>query len=205
MIYRIKYLLPLLALLTFTITCKENLESETPKEKEFVVPKKNYLSREWVSYKQTIVNRENISESTRKQLQSKANAKMRKGIQFYKTKKDLEAIREYEEAIEFYPFTALYYYYGNSLANLNRLEDSVLAYQISLSISGWQYRDELNRPELVMYNLACSYSRLNQLDEAYNYLAQAVDRGYNAFAYVDKDPDMENLRKHPDWKEKIQK
>ncbi len=56
-----------------------------------------------------------------------------------------------------------------------------------------------------MYNLACSYSRLNKLDEAYTYLAQAVDRGYNAFAYVEKDPDMENLRKHPDWKEKIQK
>ncbi len=200
-----KNLLLLVIICMFIITCKKTPEPEAPKEKTFIVPKKNYLSREWVSYKQTIVNGENISASTREQLQSKAYAKIQKGIRFYKAKKYLEAIQEYEEAIEFYPLTELYYHYGNSLANLNRLEDSILAYQISLSISDWQYRDELNRPELVMYNLACSYSRLNQLDEAYSYLAKAVDRGYNAFAYVEKDPDMENPRKHPDWKAKIQK
>lgn len=200
-----KNLLLLIILLTLTSTCKKNPEFEIPKENAFIAPKKNYLSKDWVSYKQAIVKGENTSNSTWNQLRSKANAKMQKGIQFYKIKKDLDAVREYEEAIEYYPFANLYYHYGNSLANLNRLEDSILAYEISLSICDWQYKDEVSRPELAMYNIACSYSKLNQLDEAYTYLAQAVDRGYNAFAYVEKDLDMENLRKQPDWKNKVQK
>ncbi len=77
-----KNLLFLTIFLTLTLTCKKNPETEMPKEKVFIVPEKNYLSREWVSYKQTIVKGENISDSIWKQLQSKANVKMQKGIQF---------------------------------------------------------------------------------------------------------------------------
>jgi hypothetical protein len=46
------------------------------------------------SYKQTPLAGENISDSIRADLILKANSKMQKGIQFYKVKKDLDAIRE---------------------------------------------------------------------------------------------------------------
>ncbi len=198
-------ILLLISLITTTISCKKNLEPIPSKEKEFVVPKKDFLSREWAVYHQSFLNGRSVEHSAMRASKSKAASKMQKGIQFYKIKKDSAAIREYEGAIDLYPLAELYYHYGNSLANLNRLEDSIHAYKISLSISNWEYNDEYSRTELIFYNLACSHSRLNKLDEAYTYLAQAVDRGYNAFVNIEQDPDMENLRKQPDWKEKIQK
>jgi tetratricopeptide (TPR) repeat protein len=48
---------------------------------------------------------------------------------------------------------------------------------------------------VVFYNLACSYSLLNQLDEAFGALEQAVKLGYKDTRWLTKDPDLENLRR----------
>ncbi len=48
---------------------------------------------------------------------------------------------------------------------------------------------------LVHYNLACSYSLLNLLDEAFRALRKAIVLGYSDFHYLKLDPDLENLRK----------
>ncbi len=51
-----------------------------------------------------------------------------------------------------------------------------------------------NNP-LVFYNLACSYSLMSHLDEAFAALNRAVRLGYNDAKWMVKDPDLENLRK----------
>src|SRR2546428_13766585 len=48
---------------------------------------------------------------------------------------------------------------------------------------------------LVFYNLACSYSLLKHLDEAFAALTQAVTLGYKDAKWLNNDPDLENLRK----------
>ena len=55
---------------------------------------------------------------------------------------------------------------------------------------------------LVFYNLACSYSLLKHLDEAFSALAQAVKLVYNDARWLIKDPDLDNLR-HDNRFEKI--
>src|ERR1051325_8023158 len=47
---------------------------------------------------------------------------------------------------------------------------------------------------LVFYNLACSYSLLKHLDEAFAALDQAVKLGYNDARWLTNDPDLDNLR-----------
>ena len=47
---------------------------------------------------------------------------------------------------------------------------------------------------LVFYNLACSYALLNRVDEAFAALTEAVRRGYNDARWLNKDPDLDNLR-----------
>ena len=47
---------------------------------------------------------------------------------------------------------------------------------------------------LVFYNLACSYSLLKHLDEAFAALAEAVKLGYDDARWLIKDPDLNNLR-----------
>lgn len=51
------------------------------------------------------------------------------------------------------------------------------------------------------YNLACSFSNLSRIDEALETLRKAVDLGYRDFPYLLKDPDLENVRRDPRFRE----
>ena len=59
------------------------------------------------------------------------------------------------------------------------------------------------RPEdpYVFYNLACSYSLLNRIDEAYKAMKDAIMLGYDDFIYLERDPDLSHLRQDPRFKE----
>lgn len=47
----------------------------------------------------------------------------------------------------------------------------------------------------VFYNLACSYSLLNEIDKALRSIKKAINVGYYDFDYMLKDPDLLNLKK----------
>ena len=54
------------------------------------------------------------------------------------------------------------------------------------------------RPDdaLVHYNLACSYSLTDQIEQAGESLERALQLGYRDFRWIVTDPDLRNLRKH---------
>lgn len=45
------------------------------------------------------------------------------------------------------------------------------------------------------YNLACSHSLLGQLEQAFSALEKAIQLGYQNFEHLQKDSDLDNLRK----------
>ena len=49
----------------------------------------------------------------------------------------------------------------------------------------------------VLYNLACSYSLTDRLDEGFAALDRALAAGYGEFAWLGKDPDLEKMRQDP--------
>ena len=51
----------------------------------------------------------------------------------------------------------------------------------------------------VLYNLACSYSLTGETELAFAALHRALAAGYSDFRWLAQDPDLENLRKHPDY------
>lgn len=53
---------------------------------------------------------------------------------------------------------------------------------------------------IVYYNLACSLALTEKTDEALKALEKAIDLGYRDFAYMRKDPDLESLLSHPQFK-----
>lgn len=67
--------------------------------------------------------------------------------------------------------------------------------------SGLQVDEQLSklRPDdpLVLYNLACSYALTQRCEQAATTLIRAVELGYKDFAWLLKDPDLDNLRQHP--------
>jgi tetratricopeptide (TPR) repeat protein len=63
-------------------------------------------------------------------------------------------------------------------------------------------RLSLLRPDdaVVHYNLACSYSLTDQIELAFEALHAAINLGYRDFKSLDKDPDLDNLRRHDEYK-----
>jgi len=52
---------------------------------------------------------------------------------------------------------------------------------------------------LVQYNLACSYSLTDQVGEALTALEKALSLGYRDFKWLSEDPDLQNVRQHPQF------
>ncbi len=62
------------------------------------------------------------------------------------------------------------------------------------------------RPEdpVVHYNLACTLAMTDQASEAIVVLARALDLGYDDFAHIESDSDLDNLRDQPAFIELLQ-
>jgi len=48
---------------------------------------------------------------------------------------------------------------------------------------------------IVLYNLACSYSLLKDIDKAFRAFKKAINCGYFDFEHLEQDDDLSNLRK----------
>ena len=115
------------------------------------------------------------------------------GYKLYKLKKDSEAIVKYKEAIELIEDPLFYYNYGNSLSNVSKYYEAVKAYEKALQMG-------YNPGYLVQYNIACAYSKLGNIIEAYRFLHLAISGGYKNFKHIAEDSDLANLRKDKSWK-----
>ena len=63
------------------------------------------------------------------------------------------------------------------------------------------------RPDDMMshYNLACSYALVSQFEQAVAALERALNRGFDDFKSLARDPDLAELRQHPLFKKLEQK
>jgi tetratricopeptide (TPR) repeat protein len=57
---------------------------------------------------------------------------------------------------------------------------------------------------LTWYNLACSLSLLNRLDESLEALRRSFELGYTDVDYLQQDPDLLNLRRWPKYREFVE-
>jgi Flp pilus assembly protein TadD len=55
------------------------------------------------------------------------------------------------------------------------------------------------------YNLACSFSNLENLDGAFESLHRAFELGYNDYRHLLRDPDLENVRRDRRFKRLLDK
>ena len=54
-----------------------------------------------------------------------------------------------------------------------------------------------------MYNLACAYALMDQQDPAFDWLFKAIDAGFHGKGMIRSDPDLDNLRGHPRYREAL--
>ena len=189
---KLKKTIILINFLLAFLTCKKenkNLDND-------ISYTKNYLSIQWV---EDYTNKLVYNDKEKEEINDKIKELVKEGVKLHKIQNFTEAIFNFKLSIDLFPTAEAYFHFGNSLFSLNQLEDSVLVYEISIKIYNNSFKDTLKQPELLFYNLACVYSRLGNINKAYTNLSMAIEHGYNAFNYLEKDPDLINLRKESDW------
>ncbi len=58
---------------------------------------------------------------------------------------------------------------------------------------------------IAYYNLACDYSILGDVEKSAKWLKYAINLGYKDFKYMEKDPDLKNVRKTSLYREILKK
>jgi tetratricopeptide (TPR) repeat protein len=150
-----------------------------------------------------------------------ANAHIALGIALSKQNRIEEAIKHYKRAMQINPsklasslLESAFSDKINIESTIQKLEDQLiitpgnmrLLYKLTVLYSSVGQEDKSishllsmsriqpDNPD-IYYNLACIYSRQNKINEAVGYLQQAIDKGFNKWDLISKDPDLLNIRR----------
>jgi len=126
------------------------------------------------------------------------NAYSKLGTIYYENKDYDSGIKIYNKYIEFYPHD----YYGYQMRGLNYFYKG--DFQNSLIDLNKVIEIIPNQPD-GYYNLACYYSVTNNSSKSLEFLEKAFINGYSDFDDLGDDPDLDNIRSHPDYIILIQK
>lgn len=83
--------------------------------------------------------------------------------------------------------------FNRGIETLHRKE-----YAEGIAVFGGLY-EKYPRNRLVLYNLACAYSLNGEKEKAVEFLQKAVVAGFVDFKWIEKDPDLEGIRKMPEY------
>jgi tetratricopeptide (TPR) repeat protein len=110
----------------------------------------------------------------------------------FKAQKWGEASKAYDAITKAQPANNFAWYrLAYSFQALGKYGEAVEAYQKIVA----------NNNPTVLYNLACSYARLNNKDKAFESLNKAFNAGFSQIAQLNSDPDLASLRDDSRFKE----
>jgi len=91
------------------------------------------------------------------------------------------------------PYTvAVRIHLGNSYLERSEYEKALEQYKKAMELEP--------KNSIVLYNIACTYSRMKKLEEALDALERCVEAGYRDVEWMEKDADLDNLRDEPRYK-----
>lgn len=128
----------------------------------------------------------------------KAFERLQQGLTYVNQKQYENALKEFTRAIEIHP------QYATAYANRGLVYMQQKKYNKAL--------DDLNKAvkldpdnKMIHYNLTAYYSQQKQLDRALDSLDMALKLGFDDYDTLRKDPDLENLRQHPEFRKVLEK
>jgi TolB-like protein/Flp pilus assembly protein TadD len=84
-------------------------------------------------------------------------------------------------------------FFAQVLVILERIEEAKRETTMALELSP--------NDNVMLYNAACVYSRINEKKTAINTLRTIVASGFEHYEWIKRDPDLENIRKEPEYVE----
>ncbi|MFQ3573053.1 MAG: tetratricopeptide repeat protein [Thermodesulfovibrionales bacterium] len=129
---------------------------------------------------------------------TEAKLNLQQGMNYMRAKDWDNAIREFTLAIQKYP------QYDTAYAN------RAVAYMQQKKFN--KAMDDLKEAEKINpnnpnthYNFTCWYSLQNQLDRSLDSLDKTLQLGFNDYDMLRNDPDLNNVRKHPEFRKILEK
>lgn len=129
-----------------------------------------------------------------------AKQSLQQGMQYAGRADWANAINEFTAAIQKYPVYASAY--------SNRAGAYMQQKKFNLAMDDLKKAVELDpKDPYIRYNMAACYStqEVPELDRAIVSLDAALENGFNNYDALRKDPDLNKLRKHPDWRKTLEK
>lgn len=118
----------------------------------------------------------------------KANQLFLEGLDLYRNQDKLtDALEKMKSSVVLSPSAKAYYEIGNIQMDLFDFEEALKAYQVAEEL-GYEPFSK------VLYNLACVYSNLENIEMAGKYLEYALQAGYTNINHIQKDEDLAYLR-----------
>jgi len=116
------------------------------------------------------------------------------GKQNFKNQKWDEARNEFQQILASDPHNGeAWFYLGLTYINLKQLNEALLAYQKADSLEF--------APAQTRYNIACTYSLLNEKGKSIQAIAEAINAGFNQLQLLSTDTDLNNIRNEPEFQE----
>jgi tetratricopeptide (TPR) repeat protein len=108
-----------------------------------------------------------------------------------------EAAKRYATYAEAHPKSGrAWYNLGFASLAGDRADDAPAAFKKALDLG--------YRKSTTMYNLACSYARLDQKDAAFDWLFKALDAGFDQTWTMRNDDDLDNLRSDSRYRKAVE-
>jgi tetratricopeptide (TPR) repeat protein len=127
-----------------------------------------------------------------------AELNFQQGMNYIQNEDYGNAIKEFTAAIDKYPDYAIAYS-NRAVAYMQQkkfnLADDDLNKAVQLS----------PKDANIYYNFTALYSLQTKLDLALIALDKALELGFNKYDFLRKDPDLKNLRKHPEYRQVLEK
>ena len=119
---------------------------------------------------------------------------LKQGKQQFQDQELQSAVKTFKQILEEEPQNGeAWFYLGLSFHSQKMYPEAIDAYKSA---------DSLNfAPARTRYNLACSYSLLNEKGKALHALAEAINAGFQQLQLLLSDADLDNLRKEPAFQE----
>lgn len=128
----------------------------------------------------------------------KAEMHLNQGMSYAAMKNWDNAIAEFTSAADLDPRYAAAY--------ANRAVAYMQQGKYNKAMDDLKKADELSpRDKMVHYNYVALYSQQNQLDRALDSLDRALDLGFTNYDALRSDPDLNNLRRHPEFTKVLEK
>lgn len=127
-----------------------------------------------------------------------AKLNMQQGLNYMRSKDYDNAIKEFTLAIEKFP--------QYDVAYSNRAVAYMHQSKFNKALDDLKKAEEINpNNPTVHYNFVALYSMQKQLDRALDSLDRALELGFNNYDALRNDPDLANVRKHPEFRKICEK